>query len=382
MRLTAKNAKTLPVGLYRLDRGIYLRVTETSRFWILKVQKDGKRREFGLGGVNQPIETVRNTASKIKTMLLEGKDPVEVKEEQKPKQDPLFTDYSVSALGKTCSLRKWSEGTMTLYSRINRLHLIPKLGSRRMSQITIDELIEALTPLWIKANTANVALQTVTAIMDSAFIDGFSHINAGILTKTISTRLPSKRALRKASPVKHMSALSAEDLRDAVKKLQQSKTLSLKCVLFGILTVGRVSEYRLAKWSEIDFEKGVFSVPPDRRKDKKPEVFQVPLSSQAQDLLKQLPQKGEYVFSAKGINPISKSSMNMCYHRVLEKKITLHGSRSTFSDWCAKNNKNFLVSEKCLMHSVGNTVFMAYQRDDLFDQRRTLLQEWADYLYS
>ena len=58
----------------------------------------------------------------------------------------------------------------------------------------------------------------------------------------------------------------------------------------------------------------------------------------------------------------------------------MHGCRSTFSDWCAQNGKNFLVSEKCLMHAVGGAVFMAYQRDDLLEQRRVLLQEWADFL--
>ena len=63
-----------------------------------------------------------------------------------------------------------------------------------------------------------------------------------------------------------------------------------------------------------------------------------------------------------------------------EKPATLHGTRSTFSDWCANNDKNFLVSEKCLMHAVGGKVFMAYQRDDLLDKRRQLLQEWADFL--
>ena len=59
----------------------------------------------------------------------------------------------------------------------------------------------------------------------------------------------------------------------------------------------------------------------------------------------------------------------------------MHGVRSSFSDWCARNGKNFLVSEKCLMHSVGGKVFMAYQRDNLLEQRRVLLQEWADFLY-
>lgn len=381
MKLTSKNAKTLPVGIYRLDRGIYLRVTDTSRFWILKIQKDGKRTEYGLGGVNQPIESVRNTAAKIKAALLEGKTPV--KNEPEPeKEDPFFKDYSIVALDKAYQLRQWAETTKALYHRCNRAHFIPKLGTKRMSQITLEDLIATLTPIWTNASTA-FSLSTILGyIVKFAYTEGYSSISADDLTKAIQTRLPSARALRKASPVKHFEALSPEDLREAVHLLRTKETISLKCTLFGILTVGRVSEYCNAKWSEIDLKKGIFTLPSERRKDRKPDPFLIPLSKQAVDLLRSLPQEGEYVFSARKNKPLVKESLLDQYQKMLGKKITLHGCRSSFSDWCAKNNKNFLVSEKCLMHSIGNAVFMAYQRDDLLDQRRVLLQEWADYLFS
>ena len=382
MRLTSKNAKTLPVGLYRLDRGIYLRVTETSRFWILKVQKDGKRREFGLGGVSQPIESVRNAAARIKAQLLEGKDPIEEKQALVPKEDPLYADYSVVALEKVRQLRKWAQSTLSVNLRYNRLHLVPRLGSKRMSEITMDDLIAALAPSWIKANTSKGILQALAYVMDFAYIDGYSSISKADLHRAIKVRLPSARALMKAFPVKHLTALPPDELKDVVKELSTKNTISLKCVLFGILTVGRVNEYCRAKWSEVDLERGTFTVPTERRKDRKPEPFLVPLSTQAIDLLKTIPRQGEYVFSARGERPIHKTAPWVAYQRMLKRQITLHGCRSSFSDWCAKNNKNFLVSEKCLMHSVGNAVFMAYQRDDLLDQRRILLQEWADYLYS
>lgn len=381
MRLTAKNAKTLPPGYYRLDRGIYLRVTETCRFWILKIQKNGKRREYGLGGVNQPIESVRNTAAKIRALLLEGKEPTEVKKEQ-TKEDPLYADYSLLALDKADALRKWSATTKELYLRHNRVHFVPKLGTKKMSEITMDDLLESLVPIWNKASTAFTLLQVLGYVMNFAQTDGYSKISKEDLYKAVQTRLPSARALKKSSPVKHMKALPAEELKDVVKLIRQRNSISLKCVLFGILTVGRISEYSKAKWSEIDFEKGTFTVPPERRKDRKPDPFVIPLATQAVELLKSLPREGEYVFPGKDGKAICRDSPLYAYQFLLKQKITLHGCRSSFSDWCAKNNKNFLVSEKCLMHSVGNAVFMAYQRDDLLDQRRTLLQEWADYLYS
>lgn len=382
MRLTAKNAKTLPVGLYRLDRGIYLRVTETSRFWFLKIQRDGKRREFGLGGVEQPIETVRNTAAKIRATLLEGKDPVELKEEAKPKDDPLFSEYSVIALEQANQLRKWAPTTREVNLRHNRIHLVSRLGNKRMSQITITDLLEALEPIWVKSTFASSILMILSYVIDFAHMDGYTTISKQDLHTAVRLRLPSHRALNKVSPVKHHSALPPEELRGVVHELAKRDTMTLKCVLFGILTVGRVSEYCKAKWSEIDLEKGIFTLPVERRKDKRPEPFRVPLSKQAIDLLKSLPRNGDYVFSVKDNKPLVTASPWQAYRNLLKRKITLHGCRSSFSDWCAQNNKNFLVSEKCLMHTVGNAVFMAYQRDDLLDQRRILLQEWADYLYS
>ena len=382
MRLTSKNAKTLPEGLYRLDRGIYLRVTKTARFWILKVQQNGKRREFGLGGVNQPIETVRNTASKIRAMLLAGKDPVEEKQEALPKEDPLYADYSLVALNKADQLRKWAERTKKTYFRYNKTHLIPALGHKKLSEITLDDLINVLTPLWTNPSTAPNYLLVLGYVLNFAHADGYTQISKEEFSKAVQTRLPSIRALKKINPVKHYKALPAEELRDVVKQLVKSHRPPLKCILFGILTVGRVSEYSYVKWSDIDLEKGVLTIPPERRKDRKPEPFLVPLSKQAIELLSSIPKQSEYVFCTKFGTPLTNDVPRREYQKFLGKNITTHGSRSSFSDWCAKNNKNFLVSEKCLMHSVGNAVFMAYQRDDLFDQRRTLLQEWADYLYS
>ena len=56
----------------------------------------------------------------------------------------------------------------------------------------------------------------------------------------------------------------------------------------------------------------------------------------------------------------------------------MHGCRSTFRDWCAETGKDNVLAEKSLMHTTGNAVEQAYQRSDLLEQRRGVMNEWAD----
>ncbi len=56
----------------------------------------------------------------------------------------------------------------------------------------------------------------------------------------------------------------------------------------------------------------------------------------------------------------------------------MHGFRSTFRDWAAENGIDQVLAEKSLMHATGNEVEQAYQRSDLLEQRRTVMQAWAD----
>ena len=65
-----------------------------------------------------------------------------------------------------------------------------------------------------------------------------------------------------------------------------------------------------------------------------------------------------------------------------DKRATFHGFRSTFRVWAAENNVQYEVAEKCLMHTVGNAVYKAYQRSDFLEQRREVMQRWADTLIS
>ena len=60
----------------------------------------------------------------------------------------------------------------------------------------------------------------------------------------------------------------------------------------------------------------------------------------------------------------------------------MHGMRSTFRDWAQENNFDRILAEKALMHATGNAVEQAYQRSDLLEQRRSMMEAWAKFCYS
>ena len=149
--------------------------------------------------------------------------------------------------------------------------------------------------------------------------------------------------------------------------------------VFGVLTATRQAEFNDAKWSEIDFEHKVWTVPPERRKDGKPEPFRVPLSDQAIALPKRITPESEYIFSGSYYNnrSVARYYVSTMVQYASGGTATMHGCRSTFRDWCAREGVDTAVAEKCLMHSL-KSVQAAYQRDDLLERRRPVMQAWAD----
>jgi integrase len=135
------------------------------------------------------------------------------------------------------------------------------------------------------------------------------------------------------------------------------------------------------RWSEMDLDAGIWTIPADRmkgrKKDKKPHV--VPLSKQAIALLKRLDTK-------KAPFALSENAMLYLLQRPPEKGLgesqyTVHGFRSSFTDWASdKTDFPHEVIEQALAHVVKDTTRRAYRRGDALDKRKELMQEWADYI--
>ena len=169
-----------------------------------------------------------------------------------------------------------------------------------------------------------------------------------------------------------------EELKALTPRLNTNH-VSHMAVLFGILTASRAQEFLGMTWDEVDFESATWNLKVERTKTSVP--HRVPLSRQALDILNRLPRISEYVFPS----PMHKGTQQMCIDtpRQMLRKIsgtayTMHGFRSTFRDWGEENFIHEALLEKALSHSQKSKTVRAYQRSDLLEQRRPIMQQWAD----
>jgi integrase len=136
----------------------------------------------------------------------------------------------------------------------------------------------------------------------------------------------------------------------------------------------------LATWDEIDIDRAVWTIPKERMKAGK--EHRVPLAYRPLAILISLPRRGDYVFQRKG-RPLSNMAMLKTLALAGYPDPTVHGFRSSFRTWAAEMTDVARdIAEAALAHSVGSDVERAYQRGELFDKRRNLMNLWAEFCTS
>jgi integrase len=139
-------------------------------------------------------------------------------------------------------------------------------------------------------------------------------------------------------------------------------------------------------WSEVDFENNLWTIPSSRMKAKV--QHRVPLSSAALEIImKQRDLGSEFVFpSVRSKKQLTDMTITMLLRRLgassdtKDRLATAHGFRSSFRDWCSENGHSRDLAERALAHTVQNKVEAAYHRTDLVEQRRPMMQKWADFV--
>jgi integrase len=190
--------------------------------------------------------------------------------------------------------------------------------------------------------------------------------------------LPARGQIAK---VEHHPALPYSELPNFMAALRTHRGFAARGLEFLILTTARTGEVVGARWSEIDLEKAIWTIPAGRMKGGK--EHRVPLSSPVLALLKALPCESDYVFPGRKDLHLSHAAMGEVLKRMGFDQITVHGFRSTFRDWAAERTAvSSHVIEMALAHAIGNRVEQAYLRGDLLDKRRQLMDSWARYCAS
>ncbi|GAA0835668.1 hypothetical protein GCM10009112_27790 [Marinomonas arenicola] len=173
------------------------------------------------------------------------------------------------------------------------------------------------------------------------------------------------------------SPLPYAEIADFMKELSKRPSLSARALEFSILTVARSGEVRGATWDEIDFDNKIWIIPAERMKARK--EHRVPLSSGAIKILQELPRVagGNLVFPGQQGKQMSDMTLTAVLKRMDRKDLTQHGFRSTFRDWAGETTSfPREVIEHALAHKLKDQAEAAYQRGDLLQKRRLLMEEW------
>ena len=186
---------------------------------------------------------------------------------------------------------------------------------------------------------------------------------------------------RKNGNVNHHRSIHHSQVRVALAKVKDRCTPTVAAMVeLMVLTATRSSETRCAERREIDFTKRTFEIPASRMKSEK--VHTIPLSNQAVALLAGLLRdkpRSPYVFTERTGKPYNHNALRKAM-QTAKVDATPHGFRAAFGSWCLENGIDRDVRELSLAHEIGNRTEVAYIRSDLLQERRIVLQRWADYV--
>jgi integrase len=239
-------------------------------------------------------------------------------------------------------------------------------------------VLKVVEPIWYKkTETASRVRQRIEVILDWASARGYrAKENPARWRGHMDKLLPRRSKVQK---VVHHSAMNYDDAPAFFRSIREVNTVAANALAFTILTAARSGEARGATWDEL--EKNTWIIPEDRMKTER--QHRVPLTGETQKIINEmLPYRRADGLLFPGLRsgrPISETSL----HNLLKEHstgMTVHGFRSTFRDWCAEQTSYPReVAEAALAHTLKDKTEAAYQRGDMFDKRRKLMESWADY---
>ena len=362
-------------GRHGDGNGLFLVTTRPgTASWVGRVQKNGRRRDFGLGSFTDVGASIaRERIVALRAQLAEGLDPVA--ERQKARGTPTFKEAAILAHSER--KQRWRNGKhQQQWLNTLQTYAFPRLGAMKLQAITLADITAVLIPIWLdKPETARRVAQRIGIVLDWAFLNGHR-----------GTEAPMRSILRlmPAQPRRdaHHAAMPVDQLPAFFARLNEADNVTRLALKIVILTATRSGEVRGASWQEIDFDKCLWTIRAERMKGAREHV--VPLSAPAVAVLKRAQQlrTGETGLVFPGLKrglPLSDMALTKLL-RDWNMPYTVHGFRSTFRDWVSEETEYAdEVAERALAHQVPGKTQRAYSRTDLLEKRKLLMADWGAY---
>ncbi len=375
--LTARKVSTAKPGKYSDGGNLYLIVSPTgARKWVLRFTWRGKAKEMGLGSATTvDLANARDRATAARRKVTLGINPID--DRKRDNGIPTFGAMADS-VRETLSAGFRNEKHKAQWKSTLETYAA-SLRARPVDSIATDDVLGVLKPIWTeKAETASRLRGRIEKVLDAAKAKGFRDgENPARWRGHLDHLLPKPSKLARG----HHAAMAYEDVAAFVSQLREREATAAIALEFCILTAARSGEVLGARWSEIDLDKKIWTVPANRMKAGR--EHRVPLSARAGSLLKRIAklQTGDFIFpgQARG-KPLSNMAMEMMLRRMKIENATVHGFRSSFRDW-AGNLTSFPreVTETALAHVIGDKAEQAYRRSDALEKRQKLMEAWAAY---
>jgi len=340
--------------------------------WMVRVQKDGKRRDIGLGAASKvTLSQARARATEARAQVEAGLDPVA----QRRKAAGIPTFREVAAQVHAEHKKGWKNGKhQDQWIRTLELYAFPTFGDRLVSEIDGPAVRDVLAEIWTdKPETARRVRQRIGAVLDWAYSKG--HRDSEAPMRSLSKGLP-----RQPKKTGHYAAMPFADVPSFLVRLRERETWGRLALAAAIFTAARSGEIRGAQWSEVDLDKALWTVPAERMKAGKEHV--VPLSPAALRVFRRVQELRTegcaFVFNgAKRDKPMSDMTLIKVL-RDMGESVTAHGFRSSFRDWVSEDTQfSGDLAEAALAHAIPNKVEAAYRRGNLLEKRRGLMDAWG-----
>jgi integrase len=372
------------------------------RSWILRVKAGDQRQPIGLGSYPQvSLAVAREQAAKL---VMEAKQGVNLKAKKRAQRSSLILAASKNKTFKECAeaymdahssdytnekhRKQWPATLVTYAYPIIGNMLVSDIAMRDVRNVLEQETVVDINTkgkLWyVKTETGKRVLGRIKTVLDYATVNEYrSGTNPAQWTGFLSTQLPSPKKIQKKE---HHPAVPYLQIGGFMSKLRSNSSLSAKALEFLILTAVRSGSVRKAEWSEIDTDNALWIIPAEHTKAR--QEHRVPLQPQAIQLLKSLSKVAgtNLIFPNRNNKALSDMAFNQIMRGMRERgelKVegVPHGFRSTFRDWSAERTSySDEIRKAASGHAIGDSVKEAYQRTDLLDKRRSLMNEWANFL--
>ena len=380
---TIRKAKT-PTKPTKLadERGMYLLLKPSGgRLWRFKYRFAGKEKLLALGAYpDLSLAKARDARDEARKVLAQGIDPSEARQHNKrAKAEANANDFATVAGEWLENVKpKWAAVYHSDTQKRFEAFVFPAIGRRPIGEVTPKDLLALLRKIEERGTveTAHKVARACGQVFRYGIVTGRCDRNPAA---------DLRGALKARPKVKHMAALPASELPAFLHKIHayEGEVQTKLALQLLALTFVRTNELRGATWAELDLDKAEWTIPAERMKTKAP--HHVPLSRQAIEafrFLQVINGKWPWVFAGRAPTiPMSKNTVLFALYRMgYHGRMTGHGFRALAST--ALNEMGFRpdVIERQLAHTEKNAVRAAYHRSQYLEERRTMMQQWADFL--